>query len=210
MSDPRNDHPESATAEQPNDAKAAEQAGPSHDDLTRALRFAHLLETQTQARVAELSATVYGLLETLIADGNLSLQDYERRRQSAVVRENERGRRLASVQVADVADKYALLGLPEIDCASRLELCHARCCQLDHVLAVQDLEERAVRWDYGQPYVIARDVEGRCLHSREGRCEVYDCRPASCRLYDCRKDPRIWQDFDRRLPAPRGAAVRSR
>jgi hypothetical protein len=31
---------------------------------------------------------------------------------------------------------------------------------------------------------------------------VYEHRPAICRTYDCRKDPRIWIDFEKRIPAP--------
>jgi hypothetical protein len=36
-----------------------------------------------------------------------------------------------------------------------------------------------------------------------GACTVYAQRPGACRAYDCRHDPRVWIDFDARIPAPR-------
>jgi Fe-S-cluster containining protein len=35
-----------------------------------------------------------------------------------------------------------------------------------------------------------------------GACTIYEKRPASCRAYDCRADPRVWIDFEARIPAP--------
>jgi hypothetical protein len=32
---------------------------------------------------------------------------------------------------------------------------------------------------------------------------VYAQRPGACRAYDCRHDPRVWIDFEARIPAPR-------
>ena len=33
-------------------------------------------------------------------------------------------------------------------------------------------------------------------------CTVHEYRPRVCRRYDCRHDPRIWTDFENRIPAP--------
>ncbi len=101
---------------------------------------------------------------------------------------------------ADV-DKYALLDLPRIDCATLLPLCRARCCSLVFALAPQDLVEGVVRFDPARPYRIARRASGDCVHHDGERCGVYAHRPAPCRRYDCRNDPRIWHDFEARIPA---------
>jgi hypothetical protein len=37
---------------------------------------------------------------------------------------------------------------------------------------------------------------------------VHHARPRTCRVYDCRRDPRIWLDFERRIPAPEDARAR--
>lgn len=177
---------------------------PPPEDIANGLRFNHVVEMQTKQRLSELSASFYALVETLIARGQLPIDEYERRRQATVEREVERSRGEALVVVSDVADKYALTNLPEIDCAARLPLCRARCCTFTFPLSVQDLDERVVRWDYARPYQIGRRPDGYCVHNEPGtgHCTVYSHRPAVCRGYDCRNDKRIWIDFERRIPAP--------
>jgi Fe-S-cluster containining protein len=98
-------------------------------------------------------------------------------------------------------DKYTLAGLPEIDCAARLDLCKARCCHFTFVLTQQDVDEGVVRWDRDQPYRIQRRGDCSCIHLEGGACSIYAERPAVCRNYDCRHDRRIWKDFDLRIPA---------
>lgn len=172
------------------------------EDLRESLRFVHLVEMQTKAQLSEVSASLEALIETLIGEGHLPLAAYEKRRRLTVMRENERAASEATVQVADIPDKYALRNLPQIDCEARLPLCKARCCTMPFPLSVQDLDERVVRWDYAQPYRIARDARGYCVHNREHRCTLYEVRPGACRSYDCRADRRIWIDFEKRIPAP--------
>ena len=173
------------------------------EDVENGLRFGHVVQMQTRQHVAELSASFYALLETLVARGGLPLDEYERRRQQTVAREVTKAGTELLPQLADIPDKYALTDLPEIDCAARLPLCQGRCCTLVFPLSVQDLEERVVRWDYGRPYQIARRDDGYCVHSAEGSCActVYEKRPGVCRTYDCRNDSRIWLDFEKRIPA---------
>jgi Fe-S-cluster containining protein len=174
------------------------------ESIDRGLRFNHLLEMRTKERVSELSASFFALVESLIGSGALSLEDYERRRQITAQREAERNSKEPLVVVSEVADKYALADLPQIDCEARLPLCRARCCTFTFPLSFQDLDERVVRWDYGRPYQIGHRADGYCVHNEAGscRCTVYAQRPAVCRTYDCRSDKRIWLDFDRREPAP--------
>lgn len=109
----------------------------------------------------------------------------------------------ASVRLRRVDDKYSVCG-PEIDCASRLHLCNARCCALAVELSRQDLEEGRIKWEIDEPYVMKRESDGYCtyLDREDGRCVAYDRRPAMCRLFDCRADQRVWLDFEAREPAP--------
>lgn len=174
---------------------------PPPDDAGDGLRFVHLMEMQTKARVAELGATLNALVEALIAADALPLEVYERKKHLAILRENERGAAEATVDVADIPDKYAVES-PPIDCAARLPLCQARCCKLDFLLSVEDLDERVAQWDYARPYRIRKRADGTCVHNHDGACSIHERRPGACRAYDCRKDRRIWLDFDRWIPAP--------
>lgn len=94
---------------------------------------------------------------------------------------------------------------PMIPCAELIPLCQARCCTLSFALSTEDLDEGVVRWDYGQPYLIAqRASDGYCVHNDPDRrsCTVHRFRPRVCRTYDCRGDARVWLDYDARIPAP--------
>jgi hypothetical protein len=106
------------------------------------------------------------------------------------------------VRLAIFRDKYAVQS-HEIDCASRIPLCGARCCSFDVSLSSQDVAERVVPFDILKPYMLPRD-NGRCVcMNDDGACTIYDQRPGACRAYDCRHDPRVWIDFEGRIPAPR-------
>lgn len=101
-------------------------------------------------------------------------------------------------------DKYTVPP-SDLPCAELVHLCHARCCTYDFALSTQDLDEGIVRWDYGQPYRIRqRASDHTCVHcDPESRaCTIHEARPRTCRSYDCRKDPRVWIDFEQRIPAP--------
>ena len=105
------------------------------------------------------------------------------------------------VQIANLPDKYESRDLPMIDCDRRLPLCRARCCKLPFALSQQDIDEGVVRWDPDRPYMIARKNKC-CTHLENGRCSVYEQRPAVCRVYDCRNDERIWIDFESYIAQP--------
>lgn len=181
-----------------------EPGTPPRDEIERALRFVHTVEMQTDAQVHETSATVYALIEELVARGMVDLRSLETRRERTRVREAERADAEPRVLLASNVDKYTLQNLPVIDCAARISLCQARCCTLAVALSRQDLDKRKLCWDYGKPYQIRRRDDGYCVHNEgaERRCGVYDERPSICRMYDCRNDKRIWIDFEARIPAP--------
>lgn len=95
-------------------------------------------------------------------------------------------------------------------CAEVLHLCHARCCTFDFALSPLDLDEGVLRWDYGQPYLIRqRASDHYCVHNdaTTRHCTVHEQRPRVCRTYDCTHDPRIWIDFEQRIPAPLEAST---
>ncbi len=174
---------------------------PEPEDVSSALRFLHLCDARTGARLSDVASTVQALAETLIAQGQLPLAEYEKRKRLTVLRESERSATENTLRLTNVDDKYALADLPQIDCASRLALCKRRCCSFTFALSIQDLDERVVRWEYGRPYAIAKKQDGSCVHLAETGCDIYAQRPAVCRTYDCRDDARIWKDFERRIPA---------
>jgi Fe-S-cluster containining protein len=176
----------------------------SPEDVERGIRFNHLMQVQSRERLSDIAAMVYAVAESLIAQGVLNIEEYDKRRQAALKRESERSRSGEYLPVlANVPDKYALKDLPQIDCDARMHLCKARCCTLTFPLSEQDLEERVVRWDYGRPYQIGRREDGYCVHNHAEThgCTVYQNRPGICRTYDCRNDKRIWVDFEKRVPA---------
>lgn len=176
---------------------------PPPEDVAEALRFLHLCDATLKDRVSEVSATVTALLETLVAEGHLPLDQYEQRKRLTVLREDKRATEEPGAELCDVADKRSQVA-PVIDCEARLPICKARCCKLEVVLSVEDLDERILRWEYRRPYHLGKRSDGYCVHHAEGGCGVYADRPAQCRLYDCRNDRRIWLDFDARIPAPPG------
>jgi Fe-S-cluster containining protein len=107
---------------------------------------------------------------------------------------------------------YDLVGESKYDlvaeappCEELIPLCGARCCRLRFALSTEDLDEGIVRWDYGRPYMIRqRASDNYCVHNDpETRfCTVHTVRPRVCRTYHCKTDPRIWIDYEKRIPAP--------
>lgn len=97
-----------------------------------------------------------------------------------------------------------------VPCEDLLPVCKARCCMLTFPLSTEDLDEGVIRWDYGQPYLIRqRASDGYCVHNDPDHhaCTVHHHRPRVCRSYDCRKDPRVWVDFEKRIPTAIPATV---
>ena len=92
---------------------------------------------------------------------------------------------------------------PDIDCVALFPLCGARCCEFNFALSETEIERGVTRWDPRRPYFIRQGAHGRCVHQCSGgACGVYEDRPQPCRVYHCKDDPRIWVDFDRKIPNP--------
>jgi hypothetical protein len=145
---------------------------------------------------ADIAARLEWLIDLLILRGQLPASF--RRLAAKVHGTGER----SVVRLATFRDKYALAS-PDIDCAARIPLCGARCCSFEVTLSAQDLAERTIPFDVARPYALPREA-GRCVcMADDGGCGIYAQRPGACRAYDCRRDPRVWIDFDARIPAPR-------
>jgi len=177
------------------------------EDLGRGLIYIHeKLGTRILAN-QRMTAHVYALTEALIANGTLSLRDFEERKAATMqaMMADERTEWEGARVLTDDRDKYEFEG-PDINCSERIHLCKAACCRLSFHLSKQDLEENVVRWDVARPYHIRqRADDGYCTHCHPTtkRCDVHAQRPLVCRGYDCREDGRIWEDFEKAIPNPK-------
>jgi Fe-S-cluster containining protein len=178
------------------------------DPVTRAelhasLRFIYAMAMQGAEQVERIDAVLAALVRALLESGKLERQRVDALLPLAGAQVRERSRTEVSVDVAPAVDKYAVATPAELDCAALIPLCKGRCCRLTFPLSFQDLEEGGIQWNYARPYRIRQGDDGYCVHSEGAtrRCALYQRRPAVCRSYDCRKDPRIWVDFERRIPA---------
>jgi hypothetical protein len=175
-------------------------------DVLRGLLYTHNRANANTAELHETRATLEALTELLVESGAVDRNVLDLRRADAAEQLRgtfvERGMAVA-LQDFDVS-KYEFAGGAEIDCENRLHLCKAACCRLPLALSKEDVQEGIVRWDLGQPYMLARNDDGYCVHLESGtcRCGVYEHRPIPCRGYDCRNDERIWLDFEARVPNP--------
>lgn len=172
----------------------------SYRELTAALRSAEQRADRAERALAALSARVDQLVEVLVGRGALAESHramFDRLAERAAAAVPSR------VRLRVYVDKYTTPNA-DVDCASLLPICQARCCALSFELTTQDLDEGVVMWEAATPYVIRHEHDGHCSHldRQRGGCGVYAERPASCRSYDCRGDKRIWADFEKRIPAP--------
>lgn len=196
----------------------------SRGDFERALRCLHMSDVELRDAMLQLASRVVALTDELTrridgvepqpAPPNTPAAPSVGTVEEAVAA--QLGDALAQIRAADVAggsrvsldasgeDKYQVEPVAP-PCEELMPICQARCCKLTFALSTQDLDERVIRWDYGQPYLIAqRASDAYCVHNDpETRfCTVHAYRPRVCRLYDCSKDERIWLDYAKRIPAP--------
>lgn len=81
----------------------------------------------------------------------------------------------------------------------RKKTCKSICCSFIFALTKEEVETGIVEWNQKRPYFIAREKDGFCPHldRKHLRCCIYKNRPKRCRKYHCRKDPNVWQDWDK-------------
>lgn len=169
------------------------------DELRDSLRFLYKIVVHQQASIEQVTHELTALTDALVASNSLSTGKLNEVR---AIRDRQpptrKGPTLPIVQAAP--DKYAVAAA-ELPCAEAAPMCHAACCKMDFELSPQDVEEGIVRWDVARPFFIAHDAHGTCRHNERRACVIHEQRPAMCRVYDCSKDPRVWRDFDTRVPS---------
>ena len=172
------------------------------EDFEQAVRFVADGAMHAAHRATRVEALLRSVVRALAEAGQLDVDAFERRLK-APARRPPGGPERAALELGRPIDKDAVASPPDLDCAALLPICGARCCKLTFALGPQDLEEGRVAWSYRRPYRIAAGADHRCVHQDRatGGCTVYEHRPAVCRSFDCRNDPRIWADFERRIPA---------
>src|SRR5207302_6043523 len=132
-------------------------------EVERGLRFAHVMLSVNQEQGSEAVAYVQALADLLVAKGIIEQDELDAPLEQA--RQEVAQVPMPRVRLAEMGDKYDDGESIEIDCASRIPLCHARCCTFKFFLTKQDLDEGAAKWDYGNPYWIKQAADGYCAHS---------------------------------------------
>lgn len=170
------------------------------DEVVGGLLYCHSRVNANTSKILESASFVYALAELLAEKGVLELDELEQRKREIAERllDSFLDKGMGVAMQQDESDKYDFSGTVDIDCASRVHLCKAACCRMSFALSQQDVEEGAIQWDLGRPYLIAQDAEGYCRHldGTTKCCTVRDRRPLPCRGYDCRTDERVWLDFE--------------
>lgn len=178
---------------------------PMDDDLRWGLIYAHNRANWNTGELETLAATVEALVELLV-DAGLDPERLDAVRAEAAerVRRRFKERGMATIRQEYDVPKREWPGGVDIDCDARIPLCHAACCRLGVGLSTEDVREGILRWDPSEPYALERGEDGWCVHMERGSCHctVYEARPIPCRAFDCRRDPRIWLDFEARIPHP--------
>jgi hypothetical protein len=176
------------------------QSNVKRQEVVGGLLYCHSRLNANTARLLESASFLYALVELLAERGLVDLDELDAKKREVAGRllDSFLDKGMGVAMQEDESDKYAFSGAVEIDCASRVHLCKAACCRMSFALSQQDVEEGAIKWDLGRPYLIAQDADGYCRHlDRSAKCcTVRDRRPLPCRGYDCRRDARVWLDFE--------------
>lgn len=185
------------------------QNGKSRDvrqEAAEGLFYTHSRLSQDTNKILEASSFLYALVEILNEKGLITIQELDERKKTVGARlaEQLKEKGIGVMLTDEKEDKYAFQKEAKVDCENRLHLCHATCCRLPFALTRQDVYEGIVRWELGQPYMIAHDKDGYCTHIDRGTCHctVRENRPIPCRGYDCSNDKRIWLDFENKIVNP--------
>src|SRR4051812_43327137 len=134
---------------------------------------AHSRVNKAMQKTIETASFLFSLIEICTEKGLISIEELDARQQEIANRleaQAKSGGAGVKLQTPEF-DKYAFTASAEIDCQSRIDICHASCCKLRFALSKQDIEERVVRWDLSSPYLIAHTPEGYCVHLDQGTCQ---------------------------------------
>lgn len=162
--------------------------------------FTHTALSENAERIGEVEAFLYGLVDVLVGQGVATADEVgaaaaRARHEIEVAGESAAPGVMLRLDAPEAAKRPAA----KVNCAERLHICKAVCCKLTFALSPAEVEEGAVRWDLGQPYIIRQKKCGYCTHNDPEKhgCRLYENRPAVCRVYSCADDQRIWKDFER-------------
>lgn len=172
--------------------------------LASGLRFANYMAATNQETTKDNMLLLHALVELLVGKGVIHVHEIEERKKMLLESLEEGEKRKPKVYLVDVPDGRKGEDDLIIDCVACHQVCRGMCCTLWFELSVQDLDEGIVRWNYMNPYGIAQDQDGYCVHFDRATymCGIYDNRPVICRTYDCREDKRIWVDFEEKTLVP--------
>jgi len=167
------------------------------------LLYAHSRLNTNTSKTLEAASFLYALVELLSEKGVISVEELDARKKTVGQRlaEEFQAKAMGAMLQDPEYDKYTFKDAVAVDCRKRVELCHGACCRIPFALSKQDIHEGIVRWEMGQPYLIAHGEDGYCEHFDRSRfgCRVYENRPVPCRAFDCRRDNRIWLDFEKMI-----------
>lgn len=174
-------------------------------DVVLGLLYVHHQLGANTGKALEASSFLYALTELLIERGVITEKELNERKIVVAKRLAEKFREMgmgAAFQEEE-QDKYGIDDV-QIDCEERKHLCKTACCKMSFALSRQDIKEGIVKWDLGNPYMIAKKEDGYCVHLEKAGygCRIWKNRPVPCRAYDCRNDRRIWIDFGKRIVNP--------
>jgi len=190
----------------PEDKISADESLTLRKEVAEGLLYTHTRLNENSKTAVEAASFLYGLIDLLTEKGLIAVEELDERKKAIATRmvSNSRERGMGVLLQDPETDKYTTTETVDIDCENRLPLCHAACCRLPFALSKQDVYEGVVRWDLGQPYMIAQEANGYCTHLEHGSCHctIRENRPLPCRAYDCSKGQKIWLDFEKRIINP--------
>jgi Fe-S-cluster containining protein len=190
----------------PEERVSNDEGAPHWKEVAEGLLYTHTRLNENSKTAVEAASFLYGLIELLTEKGLIAVDELDDRKKAIATRmvNNSRDRGMGVLLQDPETDKYTTTEVVEIDCENRLPLCRAACCKLPFALSKQDVYEGVVRWDLGQPYMIAHSADGYCTHLERGNCHctIREHRPLPCRAYDCSKGNKIWIDFEKRIINP--------
>ncbi|MBC2702729.1 MAG: YkgJ family cysteine cluster protein [ANME-2 cluster archaeon] len=170
-------------------------------EITRGILYTHTRITANTTLNLEASSFLYALIGLLSEKDILSIEELDERKNQVAQRLVHKfvESKIGLLYQDPECDKYTFEHETDVDCESRRHICKAICCKFPFALSRQDVEEGAIRWEFGRPYLIAHDADGYCIHlDRESyRCTVWEQRPVPCRGFDCEDNEKwkVWEDF---------------
>ena len=135
--------------------------------IERGNLFAHTSSSIHATRMNEIESFLYGTIDLLIQEGVLSektIQERVKQLQEEMQLRNETIN--AGVALRIDANNQTEEKKETINCAERIHLCKAVCCQLNFALNTEEIESGKVKWDMGRPYFIRQEKDCYCFWSK--------------------------------------------